>query len=376
MGPMSTRVVRFPEQGLPGTVVYYTEPSAPEADGEGGPVEVAPRGAVEVPAEAQLVYAADADGHGLAELAQLPPDTFVVVDLGGATDETLRSVGKLSGVRTLVVAGDFTDEGVRALGGLSSLGDLVLDSPRFTGAGLAALAGSETLASLDSLVLCGGGAFEPASLRQLAGRHNLGTLTIENTPVDDALADAVLTLAPPLTDLSVAERPGHELDLAVLERLLSTGLAVNGISAPPQNAAVFARAAADAAVLDEDMDEELEAVAEERGGVLRDIVREADLDELLAGPVPVLVDLTAPWCGPCGLLTPVLEDIVDACGDALTGVKIDVDEAEWAQERFDALSVPTVVLMRDGSEVFRFSGAWPPRRITEWLAAAGIHVPA
>ncbi|MGW1194745.1 hypothetical protein ACWD4B_02625 [Streptomyces sp. NPDC002536] len=53
-------------------------------------------------------------------------------------------------------------------------------------------------------------------------------------------------------------------------------------------------------------------------------------------------------------------------------MQIDIARAEWARQRFDALGVPAVVLLRDGREVSRFSGVRPRQRITDWLAAAGV----
>ncbi|WP_160330176.1 thioredoxin family protein [Streptomyces roseifaciens] len=383
---MHARLIQFPEQGLPGTLVRYTE-------GGGEPVEVEPRGPVALSSGSRLVYVIDAadagadDKEALADgLAGLPSDAFVVADLGGATDGMLRAVAGQRAVKTLVLSGDFTDEGVAALGTMPELTDLVLESPRFTGAGLAALAGSETAGSLDTLVLSGTTAFEPRSLAVLAEVPHLASLAFEGVRVDHTLADALIALTPHLAEVSVAERPGHDLALDVLERLLAAGLSVNGISAPPENAVLFARAAAEAADTggfedeeegeedfeDDEGEEDEEDEEPQERGVLREITDEAELDRLLAGPVPVLVDLTAPWCGPCSLLTPVLEDVVEACGDALTGVKIDVDRADWAQERFDAMGVPTVILLRKGKESFRFSGIAPAARISGWLAAVGV----
>ncbi|MFF7019456.1 thioredoxin domain-containing protein [Streptomyces klenkii] len=390
---MSARVIEFPEQGIPGTLVRY-------AEGGGEPVELDARGPVALSSGSRLVYvvdatgATDADGAGeapgeldrdalAAALAQLPSDAFVVADLSGATDAMVRAIAGQRALRTLVLAGDFTDEGVAALGGMPELADLVLESPRFTGAGLAALAGSRTAASLDSLVLSEATAFRPEHLRALSEAPHLTSLTFEGMPVDHTLAGAVLAHLPQVAEVSVAERPGHALDPGVLERLLAAGLCVNGIAAPPEYAALFAGAAAEADQAgqegqgdgeDESEDEDDMGGDEppEERGVLREVVEEDELERLLAGPVPVLVGLTAPWCGPCAFLTPVLEDVVEAHGAALTGVKVDVDRAAWAQKRFAVLGVPTVLLLRDGREVFRFSGAATRRRIEEWLATAGV----
>ncbi|MEV5377501.1 thioredoxin family protein [Streptomyces nondiastaticus] len=397
---MSARVIEFPEQGIPGTLVRYTE-------GGGEPVELDACGPVALSSGSRLVYVLDATGADAADnaggdergdgskggegggeafdtdalaaaLAQLPSDAFVVADLAGATDAMVRAIAGQRALRTLVLAGDFTDEGVAALGGMPGLTDLVLESPRFTGAGLAALTGSETAASLDSLVLSEATAFRPEHLRALTEAPHLASLTFDGMPAGHDLAGAVLAHLPQLAEVSVAERPGHALDPAVLERLLAAGLCVNGISAPPENAALFAGAAAEAATPsaagqgDEDEDGEDDEEAPEERGVLRELVTEDELERLLAGPVPVLVGLTAPWCGPCAVLMPVLEDAVEARGAALTGVKADVDRAAWAQERFGVLGVPTVLLLREGREVFRFSGAATRRQVEGWLATAGL----
>lgn len=357
-----TRILRFPDQGLPGTLVHCVEHS--------GLVESEPRGLIEVPSGAPLIYAADTGGDSLAALAELPSDTFTVIDLGGATDATIRSVAGQRSLKTLVLSGDFTDEAVGALGGMPELIDLVLESPRFTGTGLAALAGTGTFDSLRSLVLSDVPALEPERLRALSGARHLTSLTLENTRVDHALADVLLALAPSPAEVRLTERPGHELDLAVLERLLGAGLEVNGVSAAPGHAARFARTAADAAVVPDLPDDE--AAAPPRGGVLHEVTEEQELDRLLSRPVPVLVDLTAPWCGPCEILAPILEDTVEAYGTSLTGVQIDLSRSEWARQRFDALGVPTVVLLLNGREVSRFNGVWPRQRITDWLATAGV----
>ncbi|MGW1074866.1 thioredoxin family protein [Streptomyces sp. NPDC002537] len=369
-----TRILRFPAQGLPGTLISYVE----GAD----PVESEARGPVEFPAGARLIYATDVAGDSLAALAELPSDVFVVLDLGGATDGTIRSVANQRGLKTLVLSGDFTDEGVAALGGLPELINLVLESPRFTGTGLAALAGSETFGSLRSLDLGDVPALDPEQLRALAEARHLEHLTVEKTRVDHALADALLALVPSLSGVSLTERPGHALDLGVLERLLAAGLEVNGVSAPPHHAARFAPTAADAATAGELSDDSCgscdsdgsddEGPARPRGGVLREVVEERELDRLLAGPVPVLIGLTAPRCGPCEILVPVLEDTVEAYGAGLAGVVIDIARAEWARQRFDALGAPTVVLLQNGREVSRFSGVRPRRQIVGWLTAAGI----
>ena len=86
--------------------------------------------------------------------------------------------------------------------------------------------------------------------------------------------------------------------------------------------------------------------------------------------VPVLVDLWAPWCGPCRLVAPVLEALAREWAGRLKVVKVNVDENPGLAGRFGALSIPTLVLLRDGRELARQVGALPAPRLRAWVADA------
>jgi thioredoxin 2 len=73
----------------------------------------------------------------------------------------------------------------------------------------------------------------------------------------------------------------------------------------------------------------------------------------------VLVDLWAPWCGPCRMVAPVLEKLAVRYAGRLKVVKVNVDDNPIAARRFDASSIPTLVMMRDGEPVGRVIGAQP-----------------
>ena len=73
--------------------------------------------------------------------------------------------------------------------------------------------------------------------------------------------------------------------------------------------------------------------------------------------VPVVVDLWAPWCGPCRTLGPILEKVVDARQGTVELVKVNVDENPALAQRFQAFSIPTMVVVRNGREVDRIVGA-------------------
>lgn len=90
-------------------------------------------------------------------------------------------------------------------------------------------------------------------------------------------------------------------------------------------------------------------------------------------PVPVLVDLWAPWCGPCRAVAPVLERLAVRQAGKLKVVKVNTDESPGLAVRFDASSIPLLVLLRDGEPVERIVGAQPlpalEARLAPFLAA-------
>jgi thioredoxin 2 len=85
-------------------------------------------------------------------------------------------------------------------------------------------------------------------------------------------------------------------------------------------------------------------------------------------PVPVIVDLWAPWCGPCRLIAPVLEQLAERHAGRLKVVRVNVDEAQGLAARYRAMSIPTLLVMVDGREVDRLVGALPKRQLEERLA--------
>lgn len=89
--------------------------------------------------------------------------------------------------------------------------------------------------------------------------------------------------------------------------------------------------------------------------------------DVLASTVPVLVDFTAAWCGPCRMVTPVLEQIADEQGARLRIVSLDVDANPDAARSYGILGMPTMLLFRDGEVVQRIIGARPRTAIIKEL---------
>jgi len=83
--------------------------------------------------------------------------------------------------------------------------------------------------------------------------------------------------------------------------------------------------------------------------------------------VPVLVDFWAEWCGPCKTLSPLLERITDEAGGRFELAKVDVDANQELSAQFGVQSIPTVVAIRHGKEVDRFSGALPEASILAFI---------
>ena len=86
-----------------------------------------------------------------------------------------------------------------------------------------------------------------------------------------------------------------------------------------------------------------------------------------AAHLPVLVDLWAPWCGPCRTVSPVLETLARERAGQLKLVKVNSDVAPAVSRRFEVQAIPTLVLMRDGQVIDRQVGAAPAAVLRSWL---------
>lgn len=89
-----------------------------------------------------------------------------------------------------------------------------------------------------------------------------------------------------------------------------------------------------------------------------------------AGQMPVLVDLWAPWCGPCRQISPWLEKLAAERAGKLKLVKVNVDKAPGTMTAFGAQAIPTLILFKGLEEVGRQTGGLPPQQLTAWLGSA------
>src|ERR1700735_3233978 len=92
--------------------------------------------------------------------------------------------------------------------------------------------------------------------------------------------------------------------------------------------------------------------------------------EVLESDVPVLVDFWAPWCGPCRMVAPVVEELANERGEQLKVVKLNTDENQETSIQYNVLSIPTLILFRHGQEAKRVTGAVPKKRLEAELEPA------
>jgi thioredoxin 2 len=95
-----------------------------------------------------------------------------------------------------------------------------------------------------------------------------------------------------------------------------------------------------------------------------------DFDAAVDSNLLVLVDLWAPWCGPCRMIAPVLERLATEYAGRLKVVKVNVDESPPVQARFGVQGIPTLVLLRGGAEVDRVVGAASDQMLRRHVEAA------
>ena len=99
-------------------------------------------------------------------------------------------------------------------------------------------------------------------------------------------------------------------------------------------------------------------------------LKDADFDnEVLQSDKPVLVDFWAPWCGPCRMIAPVVEELAAENSGSVKVVKVNIDDSPQSAQKFGVSSIPTLMVFKQGEVAERFVGVQPKNRLQEAIDA-------
>jgi thioredoxin 1 len=93
-------------------------------------------------------------------------------------------------------------------------------------------------------------------------------------------------------------------------------------------------------------------------------------NEVLKAAEPVVVDFWAEWCGPCRQIAPALEEIAGSMNGKVKIVKLNVDENPQTAAKYGIMSIPTLMLFKNGELASRQIGAQPKQKLEQWISAA------
>ena len=100
-------------------------------------------------------------------------------------------------------------------------------------------------------------------------------------------------------------------------------------------------------------------------------VSDADFEaQVLKATEPVVVDFWAEWCGPCKMIAPALEEIAGSLNGKVKIVKLNVDESPATAQKYGIMSIPTLMLFKNGELASRQVGAAPKQKLEQWITSA------